>query len=237
MNSVRKVVNNIKFPKSMKLSLNVEGSGLLHNKAVLYFIFAISFGNFMLELISYNYYFIAVYILIGFLTTFFNKNMIIVLSMAAIFANILTYGAVSVEGMEDGDSGDDNHDHSTSVLDDALAVDISNDGEIIDKALDKITGTKPEKPEKRKKHKSHEPDESDSDSESEEDSDKNKRNKKTKESYKDRLQPTSIEESEKLIQNQKLLLKNMKEFKPFLDTIQGIAKNFTGDKPKDKKVE
>ena len=52
MDSVKKIVNIIKFPKSLNISLNIEGTGLLHNRAVLYLIFAISFGNFMLELLS-----------------------------------------------------------------------------------------------------------------------------------------------------------------------------------------
>jgi hypothetical protein len=45
---------------------------------------------------------------------------------------------------------------------------------------------------------------------------------------------TDVEESEKLLENQRLLLKNMKEFKPFFETLQGLAGNFSGDKSKNK---
>jgi hypothetical protein len=36
------------------------------------------------------------------------------------------------------------------------------------------------------------------------------------------------EKTEKLLKNQNQILKNMKEYKPFLDTIQGLAKNISG---------
>lgn len=185
MNSIRKVTNNIKMPnlKRLNLSINIGGSGFLHNKALLYFIFVISFGNFMLELMSGDFYFIIIYLLIGFLTTFFNKNMIVVLLMSAIFANILKYGAQSVEGF-DGEI-------------DASSNDLSEDmTESTDK---KKTGKK---------------------------SSEYKEN--TKESYTDRdLDSMKYKESEKMLENQNLLLKNMKDFKPILDTIQGFTKGFS----------
>ena len=248
MNSIRKVVNNIKFPKSMNISLNIEGSGLLHNKAVLYLIFIISFGNFMMELIVGDYYFVSIYILIGFLTTFFNKNMIVVLAMAAIFANILKYGAKSVEGME-GDVNLDNIDNTEPGFDigDSIAVDIpSKNGEDTKETIDTkpIKETKETKPITKPitvqksgfKTKSEDSDSDDSDSddsESESDSRK-KKYKKKGEPFKDRLEMSDYEESEKLLKNQKLLLKNMKEIKPFFDTIQGLTSSFTGNKVADK---
>jgi len=211
MNSIKKVVNNIKMPSLKQFNLSVDGSGFLYNKSLLYLIFAISFGNFMLEMISGDIYFVVVYLLIGFLTTFFNKNMIVVLLVSTIFANILKYGAHSVEGFEDSDENVlDNH-HDNDDLENAVPVNL--------------------KPDKKRRHSS----ESDSDSESddeeeeeEEDASSVKKKSKKKEAYTDReLNNMKYTETVKMLDNQKLLLKNMKDFKPFIDTIQGIAKSFT----------
>jgi len=233
MNSIRKVVNNIKFPKSLNISLNIEGSGLLHNKAILYLIFAISFGNFMLELIGGDFYFVVVYLIIGFLTTFFNKNMIVVLLMATIFANILKYGKESTEGFEASDENIlDEHDHANHDIENAVPIDLSS------KQLDN-TDKHPDDMKKSKKSK-HNKSEHDSDNESVSENesvsvsvskkDKSKKKQK-KEPYTDReLDSMNYKESEKMLENQKLLLKNMKDFKPFFDTIKGIAGNFSQKK-------
>jgi hypothetical protein len=151
-----------------KIDFNMDGSGLLHNKAVLYFIFAISFGNFMIELVNGDSYFVVIYVLIGLLTTFFSKNMIVILAVSVIFANILKYGKASVEGFEEGEENqfptDEEH------------TDISNNDneQFSNKDLDNMT----------------------------------------------------YNESEKMLENQKELINNMKELKPFMDTIQSLAKNF-----------
>ena len=202
--------------------MNTIGSGLLYNKALLYLVFAISFGNFVLEMIAGDIYFITVYLIIGFLTSFFNKNMMVVLLMATIFANILTYGQGSVEGFEEdinnthqADSvkdGGSNHD-----IGDAIAIDIGSS-------------------KKSKKHSHHKNSDADADSDSDSESvnesengDKKKKKKKVKEEpYTDRdIDSMNYKDSKKLLENQKLLMKNMKDFKPFFDTLKGIAENFT----------
>lgn len=227
MNSIRKVVNNIKFPKSLNISLNIDGSGLLYNKSILYLIFIISFGNFMLELIGGDFYFVVVYLIIGFLTTFFNKNMIVVLLMSTIFANILKYGNKSTEGFEASDENIlDEHDQANDDIDNALPIDIQN----------KILGSD-DKKKSKKHHKSHKKSDDKSDSESDTESDdesvseKSTKKKNKKEPYTDReLDSMKYKDSEKMLENQRLLLKNMKDFKPFFDTLKGIAGNFSDKK-------
>lgn len=235
MNSIRKVVNNIKFPKSLNISINIDGSGLLHNKALLYFIFAISFGNFMLELMGGDFYFVVVYLLIGFLTTFFNKNMIVVLLMATIFANILKYGKESTEGFEASDENIlDEHDKVNDDIDNAVAIDIPN--KMLDNS-DKKKLKKLKKQYEESDKKSHDHSDGESDTESDDDSDNDsvsdKKTKKStkKEPYTDReLDSMNYKDSEKMLENQRLLLKNMKDFKPFFDTLKGIAGNFSPKK-------
>jgi hypothetical protein len=176
-----------------KIDFNMKGSGLLHNKALLYFIFAISFGNFMIELINGDMYFVVIYILIGLLTTFFSKNMIVILSVAVIFANILKYGRASVEGFEEEfEEGEENMNLTEDELRKQLSTDISNNKK--------------------------------------ESSNKESTNKEStnKESYTDidLDKNMNYSDSAKMIENQKELINNMKEFKPFMDTIQGLAKSF-----------
>ena len=232
MNSIRKVVNNIKFPKSLNISLNIDGSGLLHNKSILYLIFAISFGNFMLELIGGDFYFVVIYLIIGFLTTFFNKNMIVVLLMSTIFANILKYGNKSTEGFEASDENIlDQHDQANDDIDSALPIDMPI------KILDSGDKKKSKKHHKKSHKKSDDDSDDESDNESGNESDnesvseRSTKKKHKKEPYTDReLDSMKYKDSEKMLENQRLLLKNMKDFKPFFDTLKGIAGNFSDKK-------
>lgn len=207
------------FQKMFKTNNMDFDKNILHNKYLLYVIFFISVGNFFMELMNNNMYFVSIYILIGILTSFFNKNMIVILSLSAIFTNILKYGrATTHEGFESEETD----------IDKALQTDTSRDGELIDEIVE---GKEHKKKDKHKKHKHHS--DSDSDSDEEEESDKEKREKKRKKEglkqYSDEdMDNMDYEKSEQLLKNQKQLLKNMKEYKPFLDTIQGLAKNISG---------
>jgi hypothetical protein len=195
-------MNIQKMLKNNKMNFN---KNILHNKYLLYAIFFISVGNFFIELMKGNMYFVAVYILIGLLTSFFNKNMIVVLSLAAIFTNILNYGrATTYEGF-DGDDSDD------TEIEKILETDTSRDGEIIDEIVDG----------KKSKPKNN-------DSESEDEEDVIIKKEKKKNGLNKDTNNMDYEKTEKLLENQKQLLKNMKEYKPFLDTIQGITKNISG---------
>jgi len=92
---------------------------------------------------------------------------------------------------------------------------------------------KKEKKDKKKKKDADSDDESDEESDDDEEDNKKKK-KKTKEKFTEQeLKNMEYKESEKLLENQNLLLKNMKEYKPFLDTIQGLAKNVSGFVKKD----
>lgn len=65
---------------------------ILYSRAALYFIFAISlFQLFIFTSLGY-YYSTTIFILVGFLTTYFSKNMLVVLTVALVVSTILTYG-------------------------------------------------------------------------------------------------------------------------------------------------
>jgi hypothetical protein len=208
----------------MKLDNMNLNKNILHNKYLLYLIFFLSFGNFIIEMMNGNMYFVAVYILIGVLTSFFNKNMIVILSIAVIFTNILKYGrATTFEGF-DGEEIDEND------IEQIFNPDTSRDGEVIDAIVD---GSESKK---KSKHKLSSPDsdleEDDDDDEDDDEQSTHVKKKKKKEGLKrytdEDLDNMDYEKTEQLIKNQKQILKNMREYKPFLDTIQGLTKHFSG---------
>jgi len=77
-------------------------SGLLQSKTVLYFLVIISIIN-MFTYVSTNEQTYAGYmLLIGFLTSFFSKNMIVILFIAIAFTNIIRFGMMSATQFREG---------------------------------------------------------------------------------------------------------------------------------------
>jgi len=103
-----KVIQNItknisSLPKMMNTGkINTNFKDLLHNRVLLYgFVIISLFDLFYFAQIKDNMS-IAVFILIGFITTFFSKNMIVVLCIALVVTHLLKFGVKSVsEGFED----------------------------------------------------------------------------------------------------------------------------------------
>jgi hypothetical protein len=80
---------------------------VLHSRAVLYFVFAVAIVNFYVHLATRDSFSIAVFLLSGLLTSFFSKNMIVVLVSAVVVTNVLKHGknVVTHEGFEAGAEG------------------------------------------------------------------------------------------------------------------------------------
>jgi hypothetical protein len=81
---------------------------LIHNKFVLYFVFFIALLNLFFSAVKGDYLFCALFILIGFITAFFNKNMTVILVLTTAVSNILRVlirGGHTFEGMEGSESG------------------------------------------------------------------------------------------------------------------------------------
>jgi len=80
----------------------IEKDGLLHNRVLLYATFVLSLLNLVIFMVEKDFYSITFFILIGFLTTFFSKNMLVVLLLSLILTNILKYGSnLNKEGMDE----------------------------------------------------------------------------------------------------------------------------------------
>jgi hypothetical protein len=77
---------------------------ILHNVYVLYIIFFLSLANLYYLAISNDFLSVTIFILIGFLTSFFSKNMLIILFIALTVTNILKHGTnIRNEGFENED--------------------------------------------------------------------------------------------------------------------------------------
>ena len=100
-------INNNFFKKIKKNLMATSNNAIIHNKMILYIIFFISLADLFIFLSERDIFSISVFILVGFLTTYFSKNMLIVLFIALIVTNLLKYGSsITKEGF-DGDDEDD----------------------------------------------------------------------------------------------------------------------------------
>lgn len=83
---------------------------VLHNKYVLYFVFAAALIDLLHASVKQDYLYCTLFVLIGFLTAFFNKNMIVILvvtmATATIIRSIIRGTGVKVEGLETKDDED-----------------------------------------------------------------------------------------------------------------------------------
>jgi len=78
---------------------------LLHNRFILYFIFILAIGNIFHFTFSYDLTSVGVFIAAGLLTSFFSKNMIVILVIAMVVANIFRYGNRDSEGFRSKKDG------------------------------------------------------------------------------------------------------------------------------------
>lgn len=92
------------FKKSYLGSLNVNFQNCINSRWMLYAVFFLAASDLYIFAVNGELFFVALFVLIGFLTTFFSKNMSVILFVAMILTNILRFGKdIRVtEGMEDG---------------------------------------------------------------------------------------------------------------------------------------
>ena len=181
-------------------------NAILHNKYVLYLIFIIALGNLLTLVYTYDYYSASIFVLIGFLTSFFSKNMIVILFIAIAFTNIIKYGAkAGVEGMTSDDSDDSNEKESETETD------------------EEESGKKESS--KKKSTKKQDTDTKESLSvETNEGSNKEKFEQDKNIVYTSD-EDKEMDKTDKMILSQEKILKSMNKYKPLLDTLQGISKN------------
>lgn len=207
-------------------------NNILHNRYILYLIFIIALSDLLLLVYNNDYYSASIFVLIGFLTSFFSKNMIVILFISIAFTNIIKYGTkAGTEGMSSNEK-----DTTDEKEKDTSDNEKEKEKETTDKKEKETIDTSDTKEEKKKPNKN-----------------KDKTGQKTKdENLDDAIKSLSVEtnegtnkekfeqdkniiytsdedkeiaKNEKMILSQEKMLKSMNKYKPLLDTLQGITKN------------
>jgi len=170
-------------------------STILHNRYLLYTVFIIALIDFLYLGSIRDMTSVFVFVLIGLLVSFFNKNMIIILSSALIVANVLKYGGINqrlvIEGFE----------------------------EEVDEEEEKP------KPTPTKKAKSEDTEEETETEEPKKKPSKKEEFGQDKEVVYTSVDDMAISQQDKMMLANEKLLERMNKYKPLLDTLQGLTKN------------
>lgn len=88
------------FSKSIKSAGDFKkiSHDVLHNRPVLYFIFIVAVGNLFHFVFSNDLMSVGVFIASGLLTSFFSKNMVVIMVVAMVVANIVRFSFLGREG-------------------------------------------------------------------------------------------------------------------------------------------
>lgn len=137
------------FLKSKELKK--MSNALLHNKYILYFIFIIAVGNLFHLVFTRDLASVAVFIASGLLTSFFSKNMIVILVVAMVVANVFRFG----NGKEGFGSkkDEDNFENALEKFDKALEEFKDSDDESDDEDDDDDDGENDDKDDNMDKNK------------------------------------------------------------------------------------
>ena len=116
---------------------------ILQNPFILYFVLAIALGDLLYLSVASNYAFIAIFMLIGFLASFFSKNMVVILVIAMATTSIIQLGVRGSinEGMEGEDDNEKDKEEGMEDKDEGM------EGEDKEKEDESFTD-KPEEPKK-----------------------------------------------------------------------------------------
>jgi hypothetical protein len=99
--------------------MNNLSKQLLYNKYVLIFIFILAIGNIIQFVSQGDYFSTAILILVGFLTSFFSKNMVVIMIVGMVVANILKYGTKITSPWKEGFDNHDEKDDSEKEEEDS----------------------------------------------------------------------------------------------------------------------
>jgi hypothetical protein len=103
--TVKKLYNKAAQNYSAKLAGN---KSLLYNKYVLYVSFIVCLINLLIWMFSGEFIHVAIFLLVGYLTSYFSKNMIVILVIALVVSNVVKSGTnIVLEGMADKEGADD----------------------------------------------------------------------------------------------------------------------------------
>ena len=98
--SLSKSVSQLLGPVGNKTIISSVDKFILYNKYFLWGVLAFSLLNLLYMISGADYVSVIAFLLVGFVTSFFSKNMVVILTVSIVVANVLRFGARSVsEGM------------------------------------------------------------------------------------------------------------------------------------------
>lgn len=118
-----------KIPSGGK-SVGSIPKSILYNRYLLYFIFAVTIGNIVQLMSQQDHMSVVIMVVVGLLTSFFSKNMVVIMCIALVVTNLLKYGTrLRSEGFqtmdgeeeeeeEDGEEEDDDEEEGDKEADD-----------------------------------------------------------------------------------------------------------------------
>jgi len=172
---------------------------VLNSRVLLYLVLILALCDLFYFAMEKDYLFCGIFILIGFLTSFFSKNMMVVLVIAIALTNILRFGKSSGinEGMED--KQEDTAKEEDTTKDEEFENEHSDEKQLegaTDAIVDLNSTSKPSE------------------------------SKKTATSKKDDMVAGLDEQTANLIQQQKTLMKNMENLTPLLQNAENLMEKF-----------
>lgn len=225
-------MKNIKKSKIFK-NMNMS---ILENKVTLYIVFILALAQVFMLLYSNEFYYATIFLLVGILTSFFTKNMIIILLVAMCFTSVVKFGPRNnIEGLENAKSNEEEKEKEEV---EGLTGD-SEDTETTDTSkLEKDTTTSTNTSKSEKDLTTTSTNTSKSEKVGTKDSSKVTGSAlaldngvKDKETFSQQDvvytsdEDKDLKRTEKMILAQEKMLERMNKYKPLLDTINGIAKN------------
>ena len=149
-------IKNIFKPAISWINKNANFRPLLKSRLILYFLFVLSLFNlygFAVLNGQRDIIYAAVFILVGYLTTFFSRNMIVILFCALAAANILKYGLdIRVrDGFTEDKDGKDGKDDKTDKEPDNKDEDTTNLEKSANKTENNLEDKKEDKKEEKKR--------------------------------------------------------------------------------------
>jgi hypothetical protein len=69
-----------------------DAKTILHNRFILYFVLFLALSDISFLVMGSEFVLVSIFILSGFVTSFFSKNMIVIMCIALVITNILRYG-------------------------------------------------------------------------------------------------------------------------------------------------
>ena len=135
MSAITKALDKLSKNLPKKLLGLGNMNSILHNRTFLYIVFAFSLLNLYVFTVNREFVFITFFILFGFLTSFFSKNMVVILLLSAVLTNTIKYGSNLYEGLENEE--EEKEENMENQDDDAAAENMENKEE--DKETSKDT--------------------------------------------------------------------------------------------------